>query len=60
MNSKTTFDRNDTSLGCIDTLSVAPPYTASASWRFTFPLLAAFSLAKSEEAKKQKSDSKKT
>ena len=27
MNLKTTFDRNDTSFGCIDTLSIAPPYT---------------------------------
>jgi hypothetical protein len=29
--------------------------TASASWPFTFPLLTAFSLAKSEKAEKQKS-----
>ena len=29
MNSKTGFDRNDTSLGRIDTLSVAPPYTVA-------------------------------
>jgi len=29
VNSKTTFDRNDTSLGHIDTLSVAPPYTVA-------------------------------
>ncbi|EDR06225.1 uncharacterized protein LACBIDRAFT_300505 [Laccaria bicolor S238N-H82] len=29
VNSKTTFDRNDTSLGRVDTLSVAPPYTVA-------------------------------
>ena len=29
MNSKTAFDRSDTSLGCVDTLSVAPPYTVA-------------------------------
>jgi hypothetical protein len=29
VNSKTVFDRNDTSLGRIDTLSVAPPYSVA-------------------------------
>ena len=29
MNSITAFDRNDTSLGRVDTLSVAPPYTVA-------------------------------
>ena len=29
MNSKTAFDRNNTSLGRVDTLSVAPPYTVA-------------------------------
>ena len=29
MNSKTAFDRNDTSLGRVDTLSVVPPYTVA-------------------------------